>query len=136
MRIAIVSLLTVTFLALTPRQTLAAEENSAHTGNAAEQPFKVEQASTRGSVVIGGKRIDYEAVTGTILVHPKGWDDVAANRDVDPKAPEPVASMFYVAYFAKPDPKAPRTTRPVTFFFNGGPGSSTVWLHKIGRAHV
>ena len=129
MRIAIVSLLTITLLALAPRQAPAAEENTAHAGDAAEQPFKVEQASTRGSVVISGQRIDYEAVTGTILVHPKGWDDVAANREVDPKAPEPVASMFYVAYFAKPDPKAPRTARPVTFFFNGGPGSSTVWLH-------
>ncbi|NBU25487.1 MAG: peptidase S10 [Gammaproteobacteria bacterium] len=37
--------------------------------------------------------------------------------------------MSDVAYFVKPDPKGPRTARPVTFFYNGGPGSSTVWLH-------
>ncbi len=34
--------------------------------------------------------------------------------------------MFYVAYFAK---GAPVEGRPITFFFNGGPGSSSVWLH-------
>ena len=38
---------------------------------------------------------------------------------------EPIASMFYVAYTV---PSAGRA-RPVTFLFNGGPGSSTMWLH-------
>jgi carboxypeptidase C (cathepsin A) len=38
---------------------------------------------------------------------------------------EPTASMFYVAYTI---PSAGRP-RPVTFLFNGGPGSSTMWLH-------
>ena len=37
---------------------------------------------------------------------------------------EPTASMFYVAYTI---PSA--RPRPVTFLFNGGPGSSTMWLH-------
>ncbi|HWI77334.1 MAG TPA: peptidase S10, partial [Sphingomicrobium sp.] len=37
---------------------------------------------------------------------------------------EPTASMFYVAYTV-PSSKP----RPVTFLFNGGPGSSTMWLH-------
>ena len=43
--------------------------------------------------------------------------------------------MFYVAYFKK-DAKA--EDRPVTFFYNGGPGSSTVWLHmgSLGPKHV
>ena len=39
---------------------------------------------------------------------------------------EPTASMFYVAYTATPANGRPR---PVTFMFNGGPGSSTMWLH-------
>ncbi|MFL6724890.1 MAG: S10 family peptidase, partial [Sphingomicrobium sp.] len=38
---------------------------------------------------------------------------------------EPIASMFYTAYTM---PRAGRP-RPVTFLFNGGPGSSTMWLH-------
>jgi carboxypeptidase C (cathepsin A) len=43
--------------------------------------------------------------------------------------------MFYVAYFKK-DAKA--EDRPITFFYNGGPGSSTVWLHmgSLGPKHV
>jgi len=39
---------------------------------------------------------------------------------------EPTASMFYVAYTI---PSANGRPRPVTFLFNGGPGSSTMWLH-------
>ena len=38
----------------------------------------------------------------------------------------PTARMFYVAYFKK---DAPPESRPITFVYNGGPGSSTVWLH-------
>ena len=43
--------------------------------------------------------------------------------------------MFYVAYFKK-DAKA--EDRPITFFYNGGPGSSTVWLHmgSLGPKYV
>ncbi len=45
------------------------------------------------------------------------------------KNPTAEASMFYVAY-SKQHVEADK--RPVTFLFNGGPGSSTVWLH-MGR---
>src|SRR5437762_7995230 len=38
---------------------------------------------------------------------------------------EPIASMFYTAYTV---PSAGRA-RPITFLFNGGPGSATMWLH-------
>ena len=38
----------------------------------------------------------------------------------------PTARMFYVAYFKK---DVPPESRPVTFIYNGGPGSSTMWLH-------
>jgi carboxypeptidase C (cathepsin A) len=91
--------------------------------------FKPVAKTSDGSVTIGGKRIDYQAIAGTLVVHPKGWDDVAkadkADGD-DDKGPTAEASMFYVAYFAK---GAPAEGRPVTFLFNGGPGSSSVWLH-------
>jgi carboxypeptidase C (cathepsin A) len=86
--------------------------------------FVAEQQSSLGAVTIGGKRIDYQAVTGTIVVHLKDWDDVPQNADPEAKEPPAEASMFYVAYFAKG--KGPR---PVTFFYNGGPGSASVWLH-------
>src|SRR5579862_8710006 len=90
------------------------------------EQFKPEQQQTKGSVTIGGKAIEYDAYAGTLVVHPQGWDDVPQNADPDPKNKAPEASMFYVAYF-KSDNKG--AARPVTFFYNGGPGSSTVWLH-------
>ncbi len=104
--------------------------------------FKPEEQTSEGSVTVGGVHIDYQAVAGTLVVHPKGWDDAPKTGGKEPdKEDEPdksqpgepgdenptaEASMFYVAYFkkgVKPD------SRPVTFLFNGGPGSSTVWLH-------
>jgi carboxypeptidase C (cathepsin A) len=90
------------------------------------EEFKPEQQQTKGSVTIGGSAVGYDAYAGTIVVHPKGWDDVPQNADPDPKNKPAEASMFYIAYFKSDTKGAPR---PVTFFYNGGPGSSTVWLH-------
>jgi carboxypeptidase C (cathepsin A) len=104
---------------------------------AKREVFKPEQQATKGSVTIGGKAIAYDAYAGTLVVHPKGWDDVRQNAEMDaeadgdpskPKQPpaQPEARMFYVAYFKSGDSAA---RRPVTFLYNGGPGSSTLWLH-------
>jgi len=93
--------------------------------------FKPDVVKTSGSVTVEGKRVDYDAVCGTLIVHPRGWDDGAPTPDKDSKAsdedrnPTARAAMFYVAYFKR----GADTTRPVTFLFNGGPGSATVWLH-------
>jgi len=101
--------------------------------------FSPESAPSEGAVTVGGQKIDYRAVAGTIVVHPKGWDDAAA-RDSDDKLggksddqdddskknPKAEASMFYVAYFKT---GAPAQGRPITFLYNGGPGAATVWLH-------
>jgi len=102
--------------------------------------FQPEEVKSGGSVNVGGRNIDYEAVTGTLVVHPKGWDDAPQTNaqqeenaqsernddDKDNKNPTAEASMFYVAYFKR---DAKPGSRPITFFYNGGPGSSTVWLH-------
>ena len=93
--------------------------------------FTPESADSEGSVTVGGRTIAYHAVAGTIIVHPKGWDDAAwreeSSSDLgDRKNAKAEASMFYTAYFAK---GAPSADRPITFLYNGGPGSSTVWLH-------
>jgi carboxypeptidase C (cathepsin A) len=88
--------------------------------------FKAEQQASKGSVTIGGVAIPYDAYAGTIVVHPKGYDDVVQNRDPNDKSLQAQASIFYVAYFKSDAKGAPR---PVTFLYNGGPGSSTVWLH-------
>ncbi len=98
------------------------------------QPFKADSVSSSGTVTIGGQAISYQAIAGTLIVHPKDWDDVPRDPKTDKnpgagdegegKNPTAEASMFYVAYF-----KNGGGTRPVTFVYNGGPGSATVWLH-------
>jgi carboxypeptidase C (cathepsin A) len=101
------------------------------------EPFKSESLTSSGNVTIGGHAIAYQAIAGTLIVHPKGWDDVprdpaaekapptAGSEPPEPKNPTAEASMFYVAYFKSGGGAA----RPVTFFYNGGPGSATLWLH-------
>ncbi len=74
---------------------------------------KEQKVETQHSVRIGGRKIDYTATTGTILL-----------KEEDGKAK---ASVFYIAY-AKNGVTDP-SKRPLTFSFNGGPGSSSVWLH-------
>ncbi|KVU42523.1 peptidase S1 [Burkholderia ubonensis] len=64
-------------------------------------------------VSIGGKVVKYTATAGHLTT-------------IDPVTSQPNAKMFYVAYTQdNPDPSKPR---PVTFFYNGGPGSSSVYL--------
>jgi len=89
--------------------------------------FKAEESRTDGSV----NGISYQAIAGTLVVHPEGWNDSAQNggsKNPDAKGDESSAeaSMFFV-YYAKKGADVEK--RPVTFIFNGGPGSATVWLH-------
>ena len=86
--------------------------------------FKATAVDSAGSVIVKGTRIRYRAVAGNLVVHAKGWKRYAPATD--PKNPTAEADMFYVAYFKRGVPAA---ERPITFLFNGGPGSSTVWLH-------
>src|ERR1700761_2391862 len=95
-----------------------------------EQPIVPKDSTTQGSVTVGGHVINYKAVAGTILV--AATSDADANMGIIPppvkdwaEAP-PTARMFYVAYLKK---DAAPESRPVTFIYNGGPGSSTMWLH-------
>jgi carboxypeptidase C (cathepsin A) len=96
------------------------------------EPFKPEAVTSSGTVTIGGRTIAYQAVAGTLIVHPKGWDDVPRDPNEKPspedagaaRNPTAEASMFYVAYF-----KTGGGVRPLTFLYNGGPGSATMWLH-------
>jgi len=67
---------------------------------------------THHEVTVGGKTLKYTATAGTLLV-----------RDEEDK---PYGSIFYVAYTLD---SAEPSTRPVSFLYNGGPGSATLWLH-------
>ena len=70
-------------------------------------------AVTRHQLVLGGVTLNYSATVGHMTALALGTGAAEA-------------SFFYVAYTVDGrDPAA----RPVTFFYNGGPGSATVWLH-------
>jgi len=78
----------------------------------AETP-KAEQSATDHSVVIGGKPVTYTATAGLLLL-----------RD---EKDEPSALVGYTAYTLKG--VTDKSRRPITFAYNGGPGSSSIWLH-------
>ena len=71
------------------------------------------KVETDHTATIGGQEISYKATAGTILL-----------RDDEDK---PTASIFYIAYTREHVEDV--TKRPITFSFNGGPGSSSVWMH-------
>lgn len=90
------------------------------------ESFKATQQASKGSVNVEGTAVNYDAYAGTFVVHMRDWDDVPQNADKNDKVGPAEASMFYVAYIKSGGDSA---SRPVTFLYNGGPGSSTVWLH-------
>ena len=77
--------------------------------------------STEHRLVVGKKTLDYTATCGTVLLREDEHKDDKRGGD------KARAEMFFVAYTLKGVKKA--EARPVTFSFNGGPGSSSVWLH-------
>jgi carboxypeptidase C (cathepsin A) len=85
-----------------------------------ETPPTEKAVTTSHSVQIGGRSIAYKATAGTLII-----------RDEKGK---PDASVFYVAYTA--DGEKDGSRRPVTFLYNGGPGSASIWLHMGSFAPV
>lgn len=100
-------------LALFPAALLLAAALSAgETPPETAKPAPVSEtlSETRHTLTVGGQTIRYRALAGDLLVGEEG---------------KPKARLFYVAYLAE----GMGRDRPLTFLFNGGPGSSAVWLH-------
>lgn len=74
---------------------------------------KEKLVASKHSITIDGQKIEYTAKAGTILL-----------RDAEDK---PTAAIFFIAYTKEGVDDLAK--RPVTFSFNGGPGSSSVWMH-------
>ncbi|MGC9522123.1 MAG: S10 family peptidase [Anaerolineae bacterium] len=89
------------------------EKTDAQANGAKPAPLEEELSITQHTVTIDGQEIAYTARAGTLVLK----DD-----EENPKA-----SVFYVAYTK--DDVDDVAERPITFSFNGGPGSSSVWLH-------
>ena len=76
-------------------------------------PFPEEIAKvTSHKVSINGKTVSYEATAGVSFVFNE--------------AHEKIGNIFYTAYVKKGEKPG---SRPITFAYNGGPGSASVWLH-------
>ncbi len=76
-------------------------------------PAEDELSSSSHSVRIGGADVNYTATAGRLVLR---------HEDNKPKA-----HMFFVAYTR--DGQTDLASRPITFAYNGGPGSATIWLH-------
>ena len=74
---------------------------------------KEESSVTEHSIKIGGQTIPYKAIAGTILLK---------NEKDEPHA------LIYSTTYARTDVKD-LSQRPISFIYNGGPGSASVWLH-------
>src|ERR1700738_1739229 len=76
-------------------------------------PPKEESSVTEHSIKIAGQTIPYKAIAGTILLK---------NEKDEPQA------LIYSTSYIRTDAKD-TSQRPISFIYNGGPGSSSVWLH-------
>ena len=117
--------------------------DKADTKAEADPPLSI----TAHSVAVDGNVIKYHATAGYMIVKIEEGKPLptttqaARGRDPDPGAAaidkedapkfkdgvKAVAKIFYVAYTL--DDVTEPAKRPITFLFNGGPGSSSMWLH-------
>jgi carboxypeptidase C (cathepsin A) len=117
-RLVLLACGSITVAALSPlaaqQRPVAPGEAHARSAHDTASGYAEPPASTTShTITVGGRTLRYRATAGSITL-----------RDDDGK---PTASVFYVAY-TKEGVQDP-ATRPVTFAYNGGPGSSSVWLH-------
>lgn len=93
--------------------SLAAQERPAKSDTTHPKIPKPVQVVTHHTITINGQQIHYTATTGTFLL-----------RNGENK---PIALFGFTAYTK--DGVTDPSTRPITFAYNGGPGSSSIWLH-------
>lgn len=130
---AVISLWTPVLAAAAAKEPAEKPDKSAQPAEEREatRPLKDEAQRTSQSITVGGRTLAYQTEAGVLLVHLKDPLDEeppapSADHPAAPPPRSPEATLSYAAYFLgkEPDPR-----RPITFLFNGGPGSSTVWLH-------
>ena len=124
-----------------------ADKGAVDKDDSAKKPEEPAPSVTAHSIVVNGQIIKYHATAGYMIVNIEEGKPIPTtmhiHRGLDADGPspagdsdepakfkdgvKPVAKIFYVAYTL--DDVADPGKRPVTFLFNGGPGSSSMWLH-------
>lgn len=101
---------------------------------------------TAHTITVGGRTVKYHATAGYILLKEEEGKPLVKADGAPPPAEakddkdaaktkdglKPKARIFYVAYTL--DDVTDPATRPLTFAFNGGPGSASIWLHMAAMA--
>ena len=100
------------------------KDNGEETKGTATEP-KDDIVQTRHAVTIGGAEIKYTVTCGTIVLKEESEKD--GEKAGESEGEKAKAKVFFIAYTR--DDVEDKTSRPLTFSFNGGPGSSSVWLH-------
>lgn len=97
-----------------PEQAAVSEQTVPQVPLTPEAEAKIAGLSTTShSIILNGKPLNYKATAGYMVMK----DELNRHK----------ANMFYISYTK--EGSGDLTTRPVTFVFNGGPGSASLWLH-------
>jgi len=100
----------------------ATEEKAAEKTDKRDRPEPADQISvTRHRIRIGKRDLAYTVTCGTVVLKEE------MEKEGTHEGEKPRAKVFFIAYTL--DDIKDRAARPLTFSFNGGPGSSSVWLH-------
>ena len=137
------------------RETQTSAEGSASPGDKdkdKEEEKEPPPSVTEHTLTVGGKTIHYRATAGYMVMRdwsekkkseegegekgrepsqsatPAKEGDKSKDKDKDKDEPKQKAKVFYIAY-TRTDTGNDPSKRPITFSFNGGPGSASVWLH-------
>jgi carboxypeptidase C (cathepsin A) len=110
-------------VALVPPEDHVVEDKNVYSiaADASLRPAAVDEtpAVKNHQTMIGGQLVKFTASAGHLIAY-------APKDPKNPAAKAAQASIFYMAYTRQ---DLPKENRPVTFFWNGGPGNSSVWLH-------
>jgi carboxypeptidase C (cathepsin A) len=79
---------------------------------------------THHTVTINGQEVRYTVTTGTVVLKEEATSK--GEKEGEFEGEKAKAEVFFMAYTRD---ELDKTKRPITFSFNGGPGSSSVWLH-------
>ncbi|NOY27770.1 MAG: peptidase S10 [Oligoflexia bacterium] len=96
-----------------PRKDTDGDSDSDSDSSVKHKTRKERSISAPGTTVIGGRTLAFTTTAATVNIQGEDGKDRA--------------SLFTISHVLDGDPDP--ATRPVTFCFNGGPGSSSVWLH-------
>lgn len=110
------------------------EKSSEKTSESKAPVLEDHVVETEHSITIDGEEIPYTVTTGRIVLREES--EGKGEKAGESEGEKARATMFFIAYTRRD--AGDLSSRPITFSFNGGPGSSSVWLHlgMIGPRRV